>query len=478
MPISEYDERRGLPKGWKTASEAREEQLKKLRVPARNMPGTGAPGAPVRAQNLPSNPGSPNPLARFMTGNAGRSILQGAVRGARSGGNPFESLIRGSIGAGVGARNAAVGTFVNLLGKRPGEVSTGPTKQVNASPQKAIAAYLQQDQQPETSPEPPSAFGMTLQDYIKMFQGDSGVGAAFAAQRQQAQADFDRGNTDLGSMYAALANSIRQANADQANRQQQFQDMSKATTAAGQNALSDAFADSQAAIQQAAQNAGTADFQSQATKTGQEYQDLSQSSNQAYGNTAAQNLLLNAQAADRQGQGNLSAAQFAGVKAQADLAARLQQYLSQLGSEEAAAAAQAQQNNFGLAKDAYDRDFGAYRDYRDFLAGRDDQAWSRGMDQAQFGLAREKAAGGNQPDYGDGVPGAFQYLNAQGLPSQVRDRVWATVLKGVNNQNPGQTTIANMYKEIDNAVNTGQIPAEYADLAYSMAALLSQTKFQ
>lgn len=366
----------------------------------------------------------------------------------------------------------------SMLTRRPGLEKQTPE---GSGVSRGISPYLQKTVnsapiEDELMPEPQAAFGKSVQDYIKMFQGqDGGVRAAFDAQRQQAQNDFARGNTDLGAMYSALANSIRQSNQENAARQQQFQQMSQQATQANSGVLNDAFTDARGATQSEADALGIGDFKSQAAKTGQEYNDLGQAANAAYGQTAQQALLGNAQAADQQGTANVSAAQFGGVQAQAALAANLQKYLTQLGSEEAMASQAAQDRAAQLGMSAYDRDSAAYNDYRNYLTERDDQGWNRGMQQAE--LYASQQGGAEAPDYSDGTVGAFQYLSAQGLPPAARDAIWGVTMNGLNNMNPGQTNLSSMYKRIDDSIARGEIPPEYADKAYSLAALLSQTKF-
>lgn len=312
----------------------------------------------------------------------GRSTPQGMLHDM-FGGNQRPSGSRNPPGMGVLKQGQLVpGPFGNLIDPSLLPKNNGGGRQEQQGPPQIGDNYV------ANMGELPT-FGKTLADYLKIYGDGSSLAAPVLKDIDARSAALkergSEGDAQIASAYAQLQKSLQLAKEDEGERYKEAQAAAGENGAAAQQAIAAAREGSLKGRDTVRANLGmedipASDSEGYASEAGA--QDISRS---ATSGLSQQDYLQNIGNARQDYMGsNKTAAGFAGAENQSALQRDLMDRLGMLDSEKAGVLSDAQLNAQQLAMQAYNSDYGAFTNERDFAANRDDTAWGRAMDETNL----------------------------------------------------------------------------------------------
>lgn len=331
---------------------------------------------------------------------------------------------------------------------------------------------------PKVTPSAPM-FGKTLADYLAGAGDGSGLItsqlAALEGLRNSGRQQQATGDSEIAAMYAALENSLR---ADREASQQRYagaEQASKENTGEAQATIDAAAKAAQQAQNETLKNLGISGANKQSAATQAGYTSTNTAGNQQIGNATVQNLIERGASDSDLITQNVAAAGFRGANRRADLQQELMDYLSGLAGQEAQLRDSAAQQARDEARAQYEADYSNFWQNQQYGDSRDDEAWSRAMQEAELNGQSQQQIDPTDLKGQDAV--VYSMQNA-GVPARAQQAILNTIYSGLSNagsltKNGTTSPYAAAYAAVNQAVADGTIPSQYATLAFNAALQLS-----
>lgn len=239
-------------------------------------------------------------------------------------------------------------------------------------------------------------FGKTLADYLKIYGDGKSLAAPILkdidARSEALKERGSEGDAQIESAYSALQKSLQLAKEDEAERYKEAQFTAGQNSEAAQGAIQAAREGSKEGRDTIRANLGMEDIPMSTSEGHAAEAGANDVSRSASLGLSQQDYLQNVGNSRQDYMGsNKTAAGFAGAEMQSALQRDLMDRLGGLDSEKAGVLSDAQLQAQQLAMQAYNSDYGAFTDDRNFSANRDDTAWSRAIDETNMYSSYQQA---------------------------------------------------------------------------------------